>query len=164
MKDYKLDYKRWGQKPPYYVRKLVKYFRKGKKSFFYRILFTLHKRMHQNEIPWNTEIGPGLYIFHAYGITINCHAKIGKNCALSKNVLIGQELRGTRKGSPTLGDSVYVGLGAAIVGKVTIGNDVLIAPNAFVNCDVPSHSVVFGNPCIIKHKDDATKDYIHFPI
>ena len=165
MKTYKLDYKRWGNnRPSYYIRKLVKYFRLGKKSFFYKVLFSIHKRKHQIEIPWNTEIGPGLFIDHPYAITINCFAKIGANCNLSKNVLIGQELRGSRKGSPVLGNNVYVGIGAAIVGKVTIGDDVLIAPNSFVNCDVPSHSVVFGNPCIIKHKDNATEGYIRHPI
>lgn len=49
----------------------------------------------------------------------------------------------------------------SIVGKIKIGNDVLIAPNSFVNVDVPDHSIVIGNPCIIKHKIDATKDYIN---
>ena len=42
-----------------------------------------------------------------------------------------------------------------------IGNDVLIAPNSYVNCDVPNHSVVFGNPCIIKAREGATDDYIN---
>ena len=37
----------------------------------------------------------------------------------------------------------------------------MIAPNSFVNVDVPSHSVVFGNPCIIKHRDWATEGYIN---
>ena len=41
-----------------------------------------------------------------------------------------------------------------------IGDDVLIAPGAFVNCDVPSHSVVIGNPCTIHHKDNATDGYV----
>lgn len=40
-------------------------------------------------------------------------------------------------------------------------NDVLIAPNTYVNCDIPSHSIVFGNPCIIKHNDRATEGYIN---
>lgn len=62
---------------------------------------------------------------------------------------------------PTIGNEVWIGVNAAIVGKVSIGDDVLIAPNAFVNCDVPSHSVVFGNPCIIKHRDNATEGYIN---
>lgn len=39
-------------------------------------------------------------------------------------------------------------------------NKVEIAPNSYVNCDVPSHSVVFGNPCVIKHKENATESYI----
>ena len=46
------------------------------------------------------------------------------------------------------------------MGNVHIGNDVMIAPNAFVNIDVPDHSVVVGNPCMIHHKDNATKGYL----
>lgn len=37
----------------------------------------------------------------------------------------------------------------------------MIAPNAFVNCDIPSHSIVFGNPCVIVHRDNATEEYIN---
>lgn len=44
---------------------------------------------------------------------------------------------------------------------MTIGDDVLIAPNVFINCNISSHSVVFGNPCIIKHKNHATEGYIN---
>ena len=47
------------------------------------------------------------------------------------------------------------------MGKVIIGDDVMIAPNSFVNVDVPSHSVVFGNPCVIKHRDWATEGYVN---
>ena len=42
-----------------------------------------------------------------------------------------------------------IGANASIVGKITIGNDVLIAPNSFVDCDIPSNYIVYGNPCII---------------
>ena len=52
-----------------------------------------------------------------------------------------------------------MGIGSTIVGNITIGDDVLIAPNSFVNCDVPAHSVVFGNPCVIKPKENATEGY-----
>lgn len=47
------------------------------------------------------------------------------------------------------------------MGNVTIGDDVMIAPNSFVNVDVPSHSVVFGNPCVIKHRNWATEGYVN---
>lgn len=75
--------------------------------------------------------------------------------------MIGQQNRGRLKGTPTIGNNVWIGINAAVVGKITIGDDVLIAPNSFVNCDIPSHSVVFGNPCIIKHRDHATEGYVN---
>lgn len=56
---------------------------------------------------------------------------------------------------------LWIGINAVIVGKVTIGDDGLIAPNSYVNCDVPSHSIVFSNPCIIKHRENATEGYIN---
>lgn len=68
---------------------------------------------------------------------------------------------GGRQRTPVIGNEVWIGINAAIVGKVTIGDDVLIAPNSYVNCDVPSHSIVFGNPCIIKHRENATEGYIN---
>lgn len=103
----------------------------------------------------------GVYLGHAYNITINSNVKIGRNCNIHKGVVIGQANRGSRKGYPTIGDRVWIGINAAIVGNVTIGDDVMIAPNSFVNVDIPSHSVVFGNPCVIKHKDWATEGYIN---
>lgn len=63
-------------------------------------------------------------------------------------------------GSPTIGNRVFVGINATIVGNIKIGDDVLIAPNTFVNFDVPSHSVVIGNPGVIHHKENATVGYI----
>lgn len=113
------------------------------------------------EISPKSKIGKGLYIGHAFNITINPKVEIGEWCNLHKGVIIGQENRGKRKGTPHLGNKVWVGINAAIVGNITIGDDVLIAPNSYVNCDVPSHSIVFGNPCIIKHKDNATEGYIN---
>lgn len=105
-------------------------------------------------------IGSGLYLGHAHNISVNPQAVIGKNCNLSKGVTIGAENRGARKGAPVLGNSVWVGANATIVGYVTIGDDVLIAANAFVNVDVPPHSVVYGNPAVIKSHADATRDYV----
>ena len=40
----------------------------------------------------------------------------------------------------------------------------MIAPNTFVNCDIPSHSVVIGSPCKIISKDDATKQYVYYKV
>lgn len=60
-----------------------------------------------------------------------------------------------------LGDCVWLGVNSTIVGGVRLGNDVLVAPNTYVNCDVPSHSIVIGHPCKIISRDGATDEYIN---
>lgn len=128
---------------------------------FWRIVYRLISECHGMEISRTACIGKGLYIGHSYNITINGKAVIGDFCNIHKGVLIGQENRGKRKGVPVIGNRVWIGINAVIVGKITIGNDVLIAPNSYVNCDVPDHSIVFGNPCVIKHRDNATEGYVN---
>ena len=86
---------------------------------------------------------------------------IRKNINIATGVTIGQENRGKRKGCPTIGDNVWIGTNSVIVGNIKIGNDVLIAPLAFVNFDVPDHSVVIGNPARIIFKENATEGYIN---
>ena len=142
------------------------YFRKyqsanGLLKTYYRLVYRCLAQKSFIEIPRDTKIGAGLYIGHPYGITINADAIIGENCNIHKGVTIGVENRGKRAGVPTIGNSVWMGIGSTIVGNITIGDDVLIAPNSFVNCDVPAHSVVFGNPCVIKPKENATEGYVN---
>ena len=144
-----------------------KYFRKYQNTtfplmkFLYKVIFRILKEIRHVEISRVTQIGAGLYIGHAYNITINPDAILGKNINIHRGVLIGQTNRGDRRGAPVIGNEVWIGINAAIVGNITIGDDVLIAPNSYVNCDVPSHSVVFGNPCIIKHRENATEGYVN---
>lgn len=113
-------------------------------------------------IPAMAEIGEGFFIGHNGPIIINTNAKIGKNCNIATGVTIGRENRGKREGAPTIGYKVWIGTNAVVVGKVTIGDNVLIAPNAYVNFDVPSNSIVIGNPGkIIENRPDATQGYCH---
>ena len=85
---------------------------------------------------------------------------IGKNCNVGTGVTVGRENRGKRLGVPTIGDNVWIGTNAVIVGNITVGNDCLIAPLAFVNFDVPPHSIVVGNPAKIISRENATDGYI----
>ena len=112
-------------------------------------------------LSWRTQVGEGLYLGHPFGITVNSNAVLGCNVNLHKGSTIGEENRGIRKGSPIIGNDVWVGINATIVGRITIGNDVLIAPLAYVNFDVPDHSIVIGNPGRIIHSDEATSYYIN---
>ena len=73
-----------------------------------------------------------------------------------KGSTIGNSL-GKRKGVPKIGNLVQIGINSTVIGGITIGNDVLIAPNTLVNIDVPDHSVAK-----IIHKGNATKGYIDF--
>lgn len=129
-------------------------------GLFYKGIYLLLRSKNHIEISWALEVGEGLYIGHPYGITINRDAKLGKNINIHKGATIGQENRGPRKGTPVIADQVYIGINSTIIGAIHVGTDVLIAPNTLVNCDVPDHSVVIGNPCIIKHRDNATEGYI----
>ena len=74
--------------------------------------------------------------------------------------MIGQENRGKRKGTPIIGNEVWIGANAVIVGKINIGNNVLIAPLSYVNFDIPSNSIVIGNPAKIIPRENATEGYI----
>ena len=149
------------------VPRFLQFYRKAQMSKnpflhkMYKKLFEISTKKKGIEFSVDNEIGYGFYVGHPYGITINAKAIIGNNVNIHKGVTIGQENRGKRKGTPCIGNNVWIGVNATIVGNVVIGNDVLIAPNTYINCDIPDHSIVFGNPCIVKHADNATKDYIN---
>src|SRR5271168_4683817 len=90
-------------------------------------------------------IGGGLYIAHIGGIHINPQAIIGKNCDIAHRVTIGASAMG-RQGSPVLGDKVYIGTGATLVGKIKIGSGAKIAANTLVITNVPEGATVMGVP------------------
>ena len=151
-----------GKRMPEYQKYLRKY--QGSKNpvlkQVYRFLYRRSADKCLVDMSSSVNIGDGLYIGHPFCITVNAQARIGNNCNIHKGVTIGQENRGPRKGAPIIGNCVWIGINSTVVGNITVGDDVLIAPNTFVNCDIPSHSVVFGNPCIIKHRENATEGYI----
>lgn len=144
----------------------VRLWRKGhKKMTAWRKMKLLRfARKYGLEISPDASIGRGLYLGHPYNITVAGGVIIGNNVNLHKGCTIGRENRGKREGCPTIGNCVAVGINSTIVGNITIGDDVMIAPNSFVNFDVPDHSIVIGNPGVIHHKENATEGYIGFKI
>ena len=161
------DYGRYKGKMDPYVKKYLFLLRKTQCSrkkltySFWHFCLKKHRLKRGIELDAAVDVGPGLFIAHPFNITVNDNAKIGANCNIHKGVLIGQENRGSRKGTPIIGNSVWLGINSAVVGSVSVGDDVLIAPNSFVNCDIPSHSIAIGNPCRIIHKYNATESYIN---
>ncbi len=129
--------------------------------FYWRWILRKYQIKYGFQIYPETQIGEGLYLGHWGALVINPNTTIGKNCNIAQGVTIGQQNRGKNKGVPMIGNEVWIGANAVIVGGIKIGNDVLIAPNAYVNFDVPSHSVVVGNPAKIIAKENATEGYIN---
>lgn len=93
-------------------------------------------------IPYNTTIGPGLYIGHCGGIVVNHDAVIGKNCNLNHGVTIGVTFGGKYPGTPVIGDNVYLGPGSFVIGGIQVGNHVAVGANTVVARPVPDYGVV----------------------
>jgi len=150
----------------FYLRCVNYHYKKGNRIRF--LVLSLFLRFYSirygYEIPYQCEIQPGLKLEHYGGIIINPLAKLGTNVTLYRGCTIGSNRRGKKAGAPIIGNNVWIGANAVIIGKVVIGNDVMIAPNAYVNFDVPSHSICLGNPGKIMHKNNATEFYIDNPI
>ncbi len=88
------------------------------------------------------EFGPGLIILHSVGLVVNKSVRGGANVILEGSVTIGAE----KDRSPVLGDNVFVGSGARVIGGVSIGSDVRIGANAVVVHDVPDGATAVGVP------------------
>jgi len=98
-----------------------------------------------------------------HGIFIAGNAKIGRNCVLFQQVTIGANALPDSKGvgTPILGDNVYVGAGAKIIGAVKVGNNCRIGANCIVSCDAPDNSiVVLPRPELITRQ--STQDNRYF--
>ena len=149
----------------YIHRKCNFYRNKNKfKYLFYRVRLYRLNLKYGFEISNEAKIGAGFMIGHRGAIVINPNSILGKNVNVTTGVLIGQQNRGSKKGSPIIGNNVWIGANSSIVGKVNIGNNVLIAPGSFINFDVPDNSIVVGNPGVIKSSPTATSGYIGWPV
>jgi serine O-acetyltransferase len=122
-----------------------------------------HRRLmekHNADIPYETTFaGPPIFPHGLSGIYMSTGAKIGKDCVIFQQVTIGSNALPDSKhqGCPTIGDHVYIGAGAKIIGNVRVGNHVRIGANCVVTEDIPDNAtVVLGKPRILLR--DAPQD------
>ena len=93
--------------------------------------------------------GKGLILMHPVGIVINSKVTGGEKVIIESGVVIGDE-----KGkAPVIGDNVFIGAGAKIVGGISIGDNVKVGANAVVVKDVPSNVTVVGIPAKVLKRD-----------
>lgn len=88
------------------------------------------------------------------GIVISRKAKVGKSAIILHQVTIGtamvsERIREELKG-PVIGDNVYIGAGAKVIGNISIGNNVIIGANAVVIRNVPDNCMAIGIPAQLK--------------
>jgi serine O-acetyltransferase len=86
--------------------------------------------------------GPGFVLVHSTGVVINGSVRGGSNVTIEHQVTIGAD----RRQSPIIGNDVFVGAGAKILGEISVGDGARVGANAVVVDDVPAHSTVVGIP------------------
>ena len=105
-----------------------------------------------NHIPLETNIGGGERIPHLLGIVLSGKASIGEQCTIMHQVTIGvDELKNNK--APVIGNNVFIGAGAKIIGNITVGNNVVIGAGAIVTKSVPDGKTVVGINRIIEQSN-----------
>ncbi|MGA2564250.1 MAG: serine acetyltransferase [Steroidobacteraceae bacterium] len=118
-------------------------------SLIYRVLFKFIQIVTGIELPCEAQIGRNFVIDHFGGIIISGYARFGDNCRIRNGVVVGLQ-RVDEPCAPVVGDNVDIGAGAKILGRITIGNNVVIGANAVVIRDVPDNCLVVGVPGVNK--------------
>ena len=96
------------------------------------------------------EFGPGFVLIHSMGVVINGSVRGGTGVKIEHQVTIGAE----KRQSPILGDGVFIGAGAKIIGPVMVGEGARVGANAVVVADVPPFSTVVGIPAKVVRTDN----------
>ena len=101
--------------------------------------------VHGLEILVGGDIGGGLYIVHPRGTTVVPY-KMGENCSIIAAVTVGMR---NEWGFPEIGNNVFIGAGARVLGDISVGNNVQIGANAVVVKDIPDNATAVGIPAKI---------------
>lgn len=103
------------------------------------------------ELPPSTTVGKGVRLRHGVGLVVNPGTVIGDNVMLRHGVTLGN--RRTPTDCPVIGDDVEIGVGAVVIGRVTIGRGARIGPNAVVVTDVPPGAVVYSPRPVVREPE-----------
>lgn len=126
----------------------------------FRVLSTPIKLCTDCRINPHANIGKGLVLHNFAGIELNPH-RAGTNLTVNQNVCIGVDYY--QRGKPILGNNVFVGAGAKILGDIEVGNNVMIAANSVVISSIPDNCSVVGIPAKIVSRG-VTSDYLSFDV
>ena len=136
MIQYRFGRWRYGVRPSFLRRPL---------SLVYKVMKTTSQVLTGIDLPCEVTIGKRFRIDHFGDIIISGDAVIGDDVLIRNGVTIGLQRRDD-PGSPVIGNRVEIGCGAKILGKIHIGDDVLIGANAVVVKSVPANHIAVGVP------------------
>lgn len=115
------------------------------------IVTRITQHLYSIDISYRAYLGPGIVIFHGFGLVIGSETYIAGNCWLFHGVTFGD--RGTewvgspvRDGHPQVGYGCMFGAGAKVLGRIQIGNNCVIGANAVILKSIPENSIAAGNP------------------
>ena len=113
------------------------------------------------EIHPGAVIGKRILMDHGMGIVIGQTAIVGDNCTIYHGVTLGGTGKVAKKRHPTVGNNVFIGAGAKILGNITIHDNVKIGANSVILKDIEQDSTVVGIPRE-NSKDKHTIDYLWY--
>lgn len=109
------------------------------------------------EIHPGVRIGKGFFIDHGMGVVLGETTEIGNNVMLYQGVTLGGTGKQSGKRHPTVEDDVIIGVGAIVLGAITIGKGARVGGGAVVVRDVPPHATAVGVPArIVATRDPHT--------
>jgi serine O-acetyltransferase len=123
-------------------------------SLLYKVAYKFVQIITGIELPCEVDVGRGFVIDHFGGIVVSGYAKFGDNCRIRNGVVVGLA-RVDDPVAPVIGNNVDIGTGAKVLGRITIGDNVLIGANAVVVRDVPANHIAVGVPAVIKPRRPA---------
>jgi len=119
------------------------------------------------EIHPGARLGEGVFIDHGMGVVIGETAEIGDNVTLYQDVTLGGTSRQRKKRHPTLGNNVVVGVGAQLIGDITIGDNSKVGAGSVVTTSVPPNATVVGVPgrvVAVRNPDTDTVERLPDPV
>lgn len=130
-------------------------------KIFARIFEFLNYLICSNAVSARAEIGTGTKFWHrGVGCTVHYKAKIGNYCKILPNVMIGAKFKDGEPDErvPIVGDNVFIGTGAVVVGNIKVGNNVIIAANSVVTRDIPDNCYALEIPANVKQKEHVNNE------
>lgn len=126
--------------------KIAHYFYMRNHYIIARYISEKAKRKTGIEIHPGAKIGKGLFIDHGTGVVIGETAEVGDNVTMFHGVTLGGTGKEKGKRHPTIGNNVFIGSGAKILGNIKVGDNSKIGANAVILKDVPSNVTIVGVP------------------